>query len=462
MEEAKQNKENKTIDNDVQNLVSFFKEEKIEPFDTDYQNRFLNLFITDKDGFPDRIVDIMQVDYFDSYQKILLNYEIEFYNKYREVARFSSLRDIIRMKEKDSLAKEHLLGLIDKIEEIKLENIKSLKDSVYVFFKEKSIKNCLFELVVDWKKHNYDSMITKLQNSIKAGEPKETGHDYLRDIEKRLERDFRAPITAMTDLDKHIGGGLAGGEMGIVLAPPGGGKSMALVKFASSALLAGKKVVYYTLELSEKVVSQRFDACINKLKIKDVWEFPDVVRESASEIYKNGGMLVVKEFATGQASTNTLMSHLRTLEANEGFFPDIIFIDYADIMKPLTVFSEKRHSLTSIYEGIRGIAVELGIPAWTASQTNRCLKFSTPVTIENKGVIQIKDVEIGDNILTHVGYKKVTEKLTQNQPVYRIKLKNGKEIEVSCNHIFPTADGKFKSIESGLGVGDKFFCKKID
>ena len=401
MEVKNQNKElvlSGVKDTEIQSLVAFFQGEKAEPFDVDYQNRFLNLFLTDKEGFAERIIDIIQVDYFDSYQKILLNYEIEFFNKYREIAKFKSLRDIVRMKEKD-LAKDHLIGLIDKIEKIELENPKHLKDSVYFFFKERSVKNCLFELVVHWKKHNYDSMATLLGDALKAGEPKETGHDYLRDIEKRLEKDFRAPITAMEDLDKYIGGGLAGGEMAIVLAPPGGGKSMALVKFASTALLDGKKVVYYTLELSEKVVSQRFDACINQIKIKDVWEFPDIVRENATEIYKKGGKLVVKEFATGNATVNTLMAHLRTLEMNEGFIPDIIFIDYADIMKPLTVFSEKRHSLTSIYEGIRGLAVEMGIPIWTASQTNRMGmnkdKFGLDVIGEALGKAATADLVLG-------------------------------------------------------------------
>jgi hypothetical protein len=450
-----------TIDGDVQNLISFFKEEMIEPFDVDYQNRFLKLFITDKDGFPERIVDIIQVDYFESYQKILLNYEIDFYNKYREIARFSSLRDIIRQKEK-GLAKDHLIGLIDKLEEIELSNPNHLKDSAYYFFKERSVKNCLFELVKDWKGHNYDSMKVKLENALKAGEPKETGHHYLRDIEKRLEKDFRAPVTAMEDLDPYIGGGLAGGEMGIILAPPGGGKSMALVKFASTALLAGKKVIYYSLELSEKVVGQRFDACLNQVKIKDVWEYADIVRESAQEIDSKGGQLVIKEFATGQATTNTILAHLRTLEANEGFIPDEIFIDYADIMKPLANFTEKRHSLTSIYEGIRGIAVEFGIPIWTASQTNRCCDFSTIVNIKDKGDIILGDIEKGDFIMTHKGYKKVLETYRQSQPVYRIRLKNGQEIKVSANHIFPTNDGELKSIESGLCVGDKLFVKKID
>jgi len=396
--EIKNKKIEPTQEVDIQNLISFFKGDEIEPFDVDYQNRFLKLFITDKDGFPERIIDIVQVDYFESYQKILLNYQIDFYNKYREIARFNSLKDIIRQKEK-GLAKDHLLGLVDKLESIEIENSNHLKDSAYYFFKEKSVKNCLFELVKDWKGHNYDSMKIKLENALKAGEPKETGHHYLRDIEKRLERDFRAPIPAMPGLDKYIGGGLAGGEMAIVLAPPGGGKSMALVKIASTALLNAKKVVYYTLELSESVVGQRFDACLNGIKIKDVWEFPDIVRENAIDIDNSGGQLVIKEFATGQATTNTILAHLRTLEANENFVPDIIFIDYADIMKPLANFSEKRHSLTSIYEGIRGIAVELGVPIWTASQTNRAGmnkdKFGLDAIGEALGKAATADLVIG-------------------------------------------------------------------
>jgi hypothetical protein len=377
---------------------SFFSEDSLEPFDTDYQNRFLKIFITDKEGFAERIVDIVQVDYFDSYQKLLLNYEIEFFNKYREIARFPALRDYVGLKEK-GLNKENLLGLIDKIEALEIENIKPTKDKAYIFFKERSVKNCLFELVVDWKKHNYDSMKSKLENALKAGEPKDTGHDYYLDVEKRLERDFRAPITAMPVLDGFIGGGLAGGELGIVLAPPGGGKSMMLVKFASSALMAGKKVVYYTLELSEKVVGQRFDACLNQLPMRDIWEFPDVIKEKAQEVRELGGSLKIKEFATGQASVNTILAHLRTLQINEGFVPDIIFIDYADIMKPLANFSEKRHSLTSIYEGIRGMAVELGIPIWTASQTNRGglnkAEFGLDVIGEALGKAATADVVIG-------------------------------------------------------------------
>src|ERR1035437_773772 len=112
----------------LHNVLSVFKDDSIEPFDVDYQNRFLNVFITDKSGFPERIIDIVEVEYFDAYQKILLDYELKFFSKYREIARFQTLKEIINQKEK-GLNKDHLLGLISKIEEIEIENSKHIQDS---------------------------------------------------------------------------------------------------------------------------------------------------------------------------------------------------------------------------------------------------------------------------------------------------------------------------------------------
>lgn len=360
-----QNKEN-----EMESVMSFLQDDNLEPFDIDYQNRFLNVFISDRHGFPERIIDIVEPEYFDTYQKVLLDYQVKFFNQYREVARFPTLRDLINEKEK-GLNKEHLLGLIEKIEQTKVDNSEHVQQSSYRYFKEKSVKNCLHKLVLEWKKHNYDSMKKMLEDALKAGEPKETGHNYVQDIAKRLDKNFRNPITALPSLDQYIGGGLAAGEMGVVLAQAGGGKSMFLVAFASNAFLAGKKVLYYTLELAEEVVGQRFDACINQIHLKNVWDFPDVIKERADEAVEMGGELIIKKFPSGQASINTLMAHIRTLETNDGFKPDIIFIDYGDLLKPIDNYAEKRHALDSIYIGIRGMADELKIPIWNAAQTGR-------------------------------------------------------------------------------------------
>ncbi|HUS48981.1 MAG TPA: DnaB-like helicase C-terminal domain-containing protein [Candidatus Paceibacterota bacterium] len=386
--------ENKEIDN----FLSNFKDENLEPFDPEYQNKFLKVFATDKEGFPERIQDIVQVEYFDSYQKILLDYQLKFFSKYREVAKFSTLKDIINEKEK-GLAKDHLLGLIEKIEQTSVDNILHIKDSSYRYFKERSVKNCIYQMALDLKKHNYDSMKQKLEDALRAGEIRETGHNYVTDINKRLVGDFRRPISAMPGLDALIGGGLAQGEMGIVLAPTGGGKSMMLVKFACTAFLAGKKVLYYTLELSEEAVGNRIDACLNQIRIKEVWDFPDVIKENTEEIAKNGGSLIIRGFDSGFATINTLMSHVKTLQVNDNFIPDIIFIDYGDLLKPLDSYSEKRHSLDSIYVGIRGMATQLKIPIWNAAQTNRTGMDQEQISLssigESLGNARAADIVIG-------------------------------------------------------------------
>ena len=86
--------------NNADEINAFLEDDNLVPFDVNYQNKFLKVFISDTGGFTERIMDIVQPDYFDSYQKILLDHELKFFSKYREVARFSTLRDIVNEKEK--------------------------------------------------------------------------------------------------------------------------------------------------------------------------------------------------------------------------------------------------------------------------------------------------------------------------------------------------------------------------
>jgi replicative DNA helicase len=414
---------NNNNNNITEDISSFLEEDNITPFDVNYQNRFLNIFITDKEGFSNQIIDIVQVDYFDSYQKILLDYELKFFSKYKEIASFSTLRDIINEKEK-GLTKDHLIGLIENIEKAKPENARHIKDSIYRYFKERSVKNCIKKMVADWRKQNYDSMKATLEEALRAGEPKQGGHSYIKDAEKRLKGDFRKPISAMPSLDEYIGNGLSPGEMGIVLAPTGGGKSMMLVKFATTAFLNGKKVLYYTLELSEGAVGNRFDSCINQIPIKEVWEFTDVICEKIEELKEIGGDLIIKSFPTGQATVANLISHTKQLQINEGFIPDIIFIDYGDLLKPTDNYSEKRHSLDSIYIGIRGMAVELNVPVWNAAQTNREGMDQEEISLktigESLGNARAADVVIG------IG-RTSDDKLEQKATIGILKNRNGND-----------------------------------
>jgi len=163
-------------------------------------------------------------------------------------------------------------------------------------------------------------------------------------------------------------GGLGNGELGVIIAPTGGGKSFFLVNIGYGALLKGKNVVHYTFELSESNIGGRYDARITGIPIKEIRN----KRKEAEQAIKSfkGGSLIIKEYPTKFANINTIRFHFNRL-CNLGMKPDLIIIDYADLMRSKKGYDSKFYELESIYEDLRGFAMEYKVPIWTACQTNR-------------------------------------------------------------------------------------------
>jgi replicative DNA helicase len=368
--------------------------------DLNFQKKLIKVILEDKQGeFSTQIIDILKPDYFDGiHMKALLRYMLDYVTKYNVIPEYQTLKDIVGEKEGDGTLKDNLLEMLELIEGQRITDKLNVREIALNFCRKQSLKKGLLDAVDNWEKGDYENIAQIIGEALKVGEPKSSGHNYLKDVEKRLVKKYRIPVPVLKGIDIKIGGGLAGGELGVILSTTGGGKSMTLVKFACTALEAGKTVVYYTLELAENPIGNRIDACLTGLPLKDVLEYPDAIREKAQEIAARGGNLIIKEFPTGSASLNTIKSHLKVLE-REGIIPDVIFVDYADIMKPISSFSEKRFALTSIYEGLRGMAMEMNLPIWTASQAGRAAinkdAFGLDSISESLGKAQTADVILG-------------------------------------------------------------------
>ena len=178
---------------------------------------------------------------------------------------------------------------------------------------------------------------------------------------------------------QHSGGGLGKNELGVVIAPTGAGKSMVLVHLGAQAVKEGKTVVHYTLELQDSVIAKRYDSCIVGYPLSELLNFKDEIFESISGI---DGKLIIKEYPTKSASTNTIKAHLSTLK-KRGIEPGLIIVDYGDLLRPVSAQKEKRNELESIYEELRCIAGEFKCPVWTASQTNRSGLNAEVITMES-------------------------------------------------------------------------------
>ena len=229
--------------------------------------------------------------------------------------------------------------------------------------------------------------------------------------------------TGLPEIDKKdiLNGGLGKGEIGVITANTGVGKSHFLVSLGSEALKRGKNVVHYTFELSENAVGWRYDSNLCSIPSNEVLER----KEEVIEKYKTEefGRLIIKSYPTGSASITTLRSHIEKLLL-KAFVPHVIIIDYADIMRSTRKYDSMRHELKLIYEEIRNLAMDMNLPIWTASQANRDSANSNIVGLENMseayGKAMVADVVISVS-------RKASEKATGDGRLFIAKNRAGKD-----------------------------------
>lgn len=231
------------------------------------------------------------------------------------------------------------------------------------------------------KNCSFDEISKNINAAIKLGSNSDVGYSYDEHFEKRYEITARHAVpTDWKVINDYTRGGIGSGELGVVIAPTGAGKSMALVHIGAAALKLGKTVIHYSLELDDKTIGLRYDSCITGIPLDHLHAKKDQVLE---KITTNAlGKLIIKEYPTKSATTSTIRNHLERLR-QRGTDVGLVIVDYGDLLKPVTIRKEKREELETIYEDLRGMAREYGCPFWTASQTNRSGLNAEVITMES-------------------------------------------------------------------------------
>jgi replicative DNA helicase len=152
--------------------------------------------------------------------------------------------------------------------------------------------------------------------------------------------------------------------------------------------------------MSEDRYLDRFDMSLTSMTTSEMVAHPERVEKRLKEIGEDPkyGKVHIKEYPTQSATVSNLRTYTENLRRS-GFFPDFVIVDYADLLRSDTQYSEKRHEHSHIYETLRGWAVEDQFPIWTATQANRGSLSKTQVTVadisEDFGKAMIADVIIG-------------------------------------------------------------------
>jgi archaellum biogenesis ATPase FlaH len=279
----------------------------------------------------------------------------------------------------DEVLQNQVREYFARIHTREMSDIEYIKETSLDFCRKQNLKEAMMKSVGLLQNCSFDEISTVINDALKLGSDNNFGYDYLADFEERFQIKHRAPVTTgWQEIDTITGGGLGKSELGVVIAPTGAGKSMALVHLGAQAIQEGKTVVHYTLELQDTIIGTRYDSCITGYPLSDIRNFKEEIYE---EITQLDGALIVKEYPTKSATTNTIRSHLSRLIKRD-IKPGLIIVDYADLLKPVIVRKEKRNELESIYEELRALSTEFQCPIWTASQTNRSGLNAEVITME--------------------------------------------------------------------------------
>jgi len=343
----------------------------------------LCIVILDDRPFADQIEEVLDISFLElRYLRLFLDQIFGYRKKYGVHPSRQIMATILRSGIDDSnqLTQQQVREFYARVMSEKPQNAEYIKDTSLDFCRKQNLKSAMIKSIGLLQSSSFDEIARVINDSLKLGADNNEGYDWKKDFEERFKPRFRNPLsTGWQIIDDIVKGGLGQKELGVVLAPTGVGKSMALVHLGSQALKEGKNVVHYTLELQDTVIGSRYDSCITKIPLANLSSFKEKIYEDIQDI---GGGLIIKEYPTKSASTQTLKNHLEKLKMKD-IRVDMIIVDYADLLKPVTIQREKRNELESIYEELRGLAQEHKCPIWTASQTNRSGLNAEVVTMES-------------------------------------------------------------------------------
>jgi replicative DNA helicase len=321
------------------------------------------------------------------------------------------------------------------------------------FCKNQKIKSAIFESADLLKVGSYDEIKVKIDEALKAGLEKDDGHDYISGVEERLSDDCRDSIpTNFPVIDDLMDGGLGPGELGVVVGAAGSGKSWILSKIGKEALAQNKNVIHFSLELRQKYVGRRYDCCFTHIDFQKIANHKDEVMESIQDI---NSFLKIKYFPTKTATALTLKNYIDRVQTLTDKKVDMVIVDYADILRPIVYGKAGDHytDAGNIYEELRGIAGELEVPIWTASQGNRGASQSE--IIEADGVADsYRKVMIADFIVS--SSRKSQDKLRNTARIHVMKNRFGADGITFPTH-FDASCGDIKIYDSQSDEGREIF-----
>ena len=330
-------------------------------YNLETQKLYLELFLSDAETFV-RCQNIFDSENFDR----RLQPVAEFINKYVDDYKVMPEVKIVNATcgtelEPISLPRENYEWLMDEFER---------------FSRHKGLERAILQSADLLEKGDYGPVEKLIKDAIQISLNKDMGTDYFEDPRARLEKiknNNGQTSTGWPSVDKKLYGGFNRGELNIFAAASGGGKSLFLANLGVNWAMLGLNVVYLTFELSENLVAMRLDSMMTGISTREIFKSIDDVELKVKMAEKRAGSIQIKYMPSGK-NCNDIRAYLKEYQVKKGQKPDVLLIDYLDLMMPLSVKVSPSDLFVKdkyVSEELRNLAMETQCITVTASQLNR-------------------------------------------------------------------------------------------
>jgi len=361
--------------------------EELEPkkynFHEGLQERILALLIQDP-TYAAQFGHVIEPVYFKKSNHISICHELLAYRRdYKGEPSIDALLEQLRVH--GDLSEDEMYAYqttLEKLFSIDLPDREFIRAKTVEFARQSAIINAVYQagsLVMDAEPGYRDEIVKIIEESVRVGQDITAlgerlrknwldALDYYNDVTNKIP-------TKLAHLDQLMDGGPGRGTLNVVLGPPKGFKSGTLVNIACGAYRhpRPRTVVYYTFELLSKAVLFRMMQCYTgwtkEAIMNDEEKFKKWFENVMCLMGPEDGM-IIKHFPMATVTVNAIKGHLAML-AGDGIYPDVIVVDYADLLQPQGSYKDIRHGLVEIHRSLKALAEEYDAVVWTASQCNR-------------------------------------------------------------------------------------------
>jgi len=368
-----------------------------------FQIQLINNIVLYKD-FATSIVDVIEPKYFDNqYFKIIMQIIKEYYSTYEHTPSYNTMEQLVKSEISSPMAQKMTLDMVEQIKDAPIEGDTFVQQKALKFCKQQELQKVMgkAQKIIDKGDfESYDHLEEMVREALQVGEVDTGTADVFNNLDEVLEDDFRHPIPmGVPGIDNLLKGGIAKGEIGVILAPTGVGKSTFLTKVSNNAFNLGYNVLQIFFEDNPKIIQRKHFTLWTGIAPDLLSIHKDKVMDKIKDIRLNApNKLILKKLPSDTVTINQIKNQIRKMIA-EGTKIDMVLLDYIDCVVPDKNLGDEWKSEGSVMRGFEAMCHELDLVGWTATQGNRSSISSEIVTTDQMGG-SIKKAQVGHVIIS--------------------------------------------------------------